>query len=112
MDEWASIDVVALPEKGKGESINLMISIREPREMLHTEMTHEPKEFGEGDRIVTKVKVENRGEKAAENKKVILLVNGKEKNRIEGVTIPPGAAVEIELPWIAEEENEVEIRIE
>jgi len=112
LDEWASIDVVAIPEKGKSESINLMVSVREPKEILHTEMINEPEEFEEGDRVVTRVKIENSGEKAAENKKVILLVNGKEKNRIEGVTIPAGATVEIELPWIAEEENEVEVRIE
>jgi len=111
-DEWTSLDFVVMPEKGKSEKINLLVTLREPREMLKTEITHEPEEFKEGERVVTKVRIENVGEKEAENKKVILKVNGKEKNRIEGVTIPPNAVVEIELPWIAEEENEVEVRVE
>jgi len=111
-DEWASLDLVAVPEKGKSEALNLMVSLREPREILETEMEHEPEEFEEGERIVTKVKIKNVGEKTAENKKVILLVNGKEKNRIEGVEIPAGGEIEIEIPWIAEEENEVELKIE
>ncbi|MCD6448694.1 MAG: hypothetical protein J7L58_06635 [Thermoplasmata archaeon] len=112
IDEWASFDFVVLPEKGKSERISLMVNVREPKEILNTEVKHEPEEFEEGERVVTKVRIENVGEKDAENKKVILYVNGKEKNRIEGVNIPAGGIVEIELPWIAEEENEVEVVVE
>ena len=112
LDEWASIDLVAVPEKGKSEALNLMISLREPKEILETEITHEPEEFEEGERVVTKIKIKNVGEKVAEDKKIILLVNGKEKNRIEGVEIPAGGEIEIEIPWIAEEENEIEVKIE
>lgn len=112
LDEWTSLDVVATPQKGKSERLNLLITLREPEERLQTEITHEPEEFGEGERVVTTVTIENVGEKTAENKKVILFVNGKEKNRIEGITIKPNAHVKIELPWIAEEENEIEVRVE
>lgn len=112
LDEWTSLDVVATPQKGKSERLNLLITLREPEERLRTEITHEPEEFSEGERVVTMVTVKNVGEKTAENKKVMLFVNGKEKNRIEGITVKPNAQVKIELPWIAEEENEVEVRVE
>ena len=112
IDEWTSLDFVAIPEKGKSEKINLMVSVREPKEKLQMEISHKPEEFEEGEKVVTKVRIENVGEKEAENKKVMLIVNGKEKNRIEGINIPPGTIVEVELPWIAEEENEVEVKVE
>ncbi|HHF55421.1 MAG TPA: hypothetical protein ENL42_00710, partial [Thermoplasmatales archaeon] len=112
IDEWASFDFVVLPEKGKSERMSLMVNVREPKEILNTEVKHEPEKFEEGERVVTKVRIENVGEKDAENKRVILYVNGKEKNRIEGVNIPAGGVVEIELPWIAEEENEIEVVVE
>ena len=80
--------------------------------ILKTEITHEPEEFEEGKKVITRVKIHNEGEKEAENKKVALLVNGKEKNSIEGITIPPNAYVEVEIPWIAEKENEIEVKLE
>jgi len=97
LEEWASLDFVVIPQKGKSEKIDLLVTLREPKE---------------GERVITKVKIENVGEKDAENKKVILLVNGREKNRIEGINIPAGGKAEIEIPWIAEEENEVEVKVE
>ena len=112
IEDWASLDVVASPEKGKSEKMDLLVTLREPKEILKTEIEHEPEEFKEGEKIITRVKIENVGEKDAENKKVILLVNGKEKNRVEGVNIPVDKIVEIEIPWVAEKENEVEVKIE
>lgn len=90
----------------------MLVTLREEMPILKTEIQHEPKGFGEGEKVITKVRIENTGEKKAENKKVILMVNGKEKNRIEGVEIPPNSIVEIEIPWIAEKENNVEVKIE
>jgi hypothetical protein len=112
LQEWASIDFILIPEKGRKEKINMLVTLREETPLLKTEIQHEPKEFGEGEKVITKVIIENTGEKKAENKKVILIVNGKEKNRIEGVEIPPHSIVEIEIPWISEKENNIEVKIE
>mgnify|MGYP000487960535 CR=1 FL=1 len=112
LEEYASIDFIAIPEKGKREKINMLVTLREKMPLLKTEIQHEPKDFSEGEKVITRVRIENDGEKTAENKKIILLVNGKEKNRIEGVNIAPNSIVEIEIPWIAEKENNVEIKIE
>ena len=65
----------------------------------------------EGNKVITKIRIRNEGEADAVDKSIAIVVNGKEKNRIDGVTIPVGGEVEIELPWIAEEENMVEIKI-
>ena len=112
LEEWASIDFVVIPEKGKSEKMNLIVTVREPMSILKMDVKHEPEEFKEGEKVITKVKIENEGEKDAENKKVILILNGKEKNRIEGINIPAKTTVEIDIPWIAEEENEVEVKLE
>ncbi|MEM2583216.1 MAG: hypothetical protein QW762_01205 [Candidatus Thermoplasmatota archaeon] len=112
LQEWASIDFVLIPDKGRKERINMLVTLREEMPILKTEFQHEPKDFSEGEKVITKVRIENTGEKNAENKKVILIVNGREKNRIEGVEIPANSIVEIEIPWIAEKENNVEVKIE
>lgn len=111
-DEWASIDFLAIPERGKPEKLNFLITLREPKEILETEISHEPEEFEEGKKVITKVKIKNVGEKTAEDKKIIVIVNGREKNRVEGINIPPSSTAEIEVPWIAEKENEVDVRVE
>ncbi|MBC7081095.1 MAG: hypothetical protein H5T44_02455 [Thermoplasmatales archaeon] len=112
VQEWASIDFIVIPEKGKKEKINMLVTLREKMPVLNTEIQHEPKDFSEGEKVITRVRIENTGEVEAENKKVILIVNGKEKNRVEGINIPPNSIVEIEIPWFAEKENNVEIKIE
>ena len=112
LDEWASIDLLAIPEKGKTEKLNFLITLREPKEILETEISHKPEEFEEGMKVITKVKMKNVGEKTAEDKKIIVFVNGKEKNRVEGINIPPSSTAEIEIPWIAEKENEVDVKVE
>ena len=110
IDEWASIDVIASPSKGKQEKINFLVTLREPKPLLEMNYEHEG-EMREGEKVVTKIKIENKGEADAENKTVSIVVNGKEKNKIAGLKIPAGSYVEIELPWIAEEENEIEVKI-
>lgn len=112
LEEWASLDVVVTPEKGKSERLNVIVTLREPKPILKTEISHEPEEFREGDRVITKIKISNVGEKDAEDKKVMVLVNGREVNRVEGVDVPRNSTVEVEIPWIAEEENHVEVRVE
>ncbi len=110
LDEWASIDVVVSPSEGKTEHLNFLITLREPQPSLKMEYEHEG-EMKEGSKVVTKIKIKNEGEADAVDKSIAIVVNGKEKNRVDGVTIPVGGEVEIELPWIAEEENEVEVKI-
>ena len=110
LDEWASIDVVISPSIGKSERLNFLITLREPEPLLKMEYEHEG-EMKEGNKVITKIKIRNEGEADAVNKSVIIMVNGKEKNRIDGLTIPVNSTVEIELPWVAEEKNEVEIKI-
>jgi uncharacterized membrane protein len=114
MDEWTSLDFVAIPRRGPSERANLLITLREPEERLEHEVVHEPDlaRISEGDRIVTRVLVENTGEKAATEKTVTLVVNGTEKNRLAGLNISPGEQITVRLPWIAEEENHVSVRIE
>jgi len=110
LDEWASINVVVSPSTGKAERLNFLVTLREPEPLLKMEYEHEG-EMKEGNKVITKIRIRNEGEADAVDKSIAIIVNGKEKNRIDGVTIPVGGEVEIELPWIAEEENEVEIKI-
>ena len=110
IDEWASLDVVVSPNVGKSERMNFLITLREPKPVLEMEYEHEG-EMEEGKKVLTKIRIENKGESDAENKSIIIMVNGKEKNRVDGINIPAGGYVEIELPWIAEKENEIEIKI-
>ncbi|MCD6222067.1 MAG: hypothetical protein J7K12_00065 [Thermoplasmata archaeon] len=110
LDEWASINVVVSPSTGKAERLNFLITLREPEPLLKMEYEHEG-EMKEGNKVITKIRIRNEGEADAVDKSIAIVVNGKEKNRIDGVTIPVGGEVEIELPWIAEEENMVEIKI-
>jgi len=110
LDEWASIDVVVSPSQGKTERLNFLVTLREPEPLLKMEYEHEG-EMKEGSKVITKIKIKNEGEADAVDRSIVILVNGKEKNRIDGVTIPVGGEVEIEIPWIAEKENEVEVKI-
>jgi len=110
IDEWASIDVVVTPNKGKSEHLNFLITLKEPEPVLSMEYEHKG-EMEEGKKVVTKIRIKNEGDADALNKSVVIMVNGKEKNRIDGINIAAGGEVEIELPWIAEEENEVEVKI-
>ena len=69
-DEWASIDFVVVPSKGKSEKINFLLTLREPEAVLETDISHTPEEeeFEKDKRIVTTVKISNTGEIDAKNK--------------------------------------------
>ena len=115
LEDWASIDIVATPARktAKSEKINIVTLLREPKPHLEIEkVEHEPETFTEGEKVITRVKIVNKGEAPAEQATIILSVNGKEKNRVEGLNIPVNAHVEVEIPWYAEEgENRVSIKI-
>lgn len=113
LDEWASVDLIVKPVKirGKTEKINLTTLLREPRIKLQvSQVEHTPQTFKEGDRVVSRVTITNVGEATADHTTIKLLVNGKEKNRIEGLTVPLGGRTEVSIPWVAEPgENRVKI---
>ena len=76
-------------------------------------LKHTPRKFKEGDLVTTSFKLENKGKVASNKVSVILYVNGEEKNKVEGITIPSGGYAEVEIPWIAVKgKNEVDIVIE
>lgn len=115
MDEWASVDVIAKPinRRSRGEKINVAALLRKPKVKLEIEGTeHEPEVFKEGEKVISRVKVTNTGEAPAISAKIILYVNGREKNRVEGVEVPVGGHVEVSIPWIAEPgENRVTVKV-
>ncbi len=115
MDEWASVDIIAKPvtKRGKSGRINVAALIREPKVNLEMEsIEHEPDVFKEGEKVISKVKMTNKGEASAANAQVILYVNGKEKNRVEGLAVPVNGHIEVSVPWVAEPgENRVTIKI-
>lgn len=111
-DDWVEVKVIVRPlDKVKTYEISTMTSIKESKVKLDiTGVVHWPKVFKKGDRVETSFKLLNRGNVAAENVTVVLYVNGKEKNRVENITIPRGGYADIEIPWIAEKgKNEVNI---
>jgi hypothetical protein len=114
LEEWASIDVIVKPVKfrGKTEKLNVATLLRNPRIILKVDQVyHEPEAFKEGDRVVSHVTIRNVGEATADSASVILYVNGREKNRVEELTVPLGGHVDIAIPWVAESgENRIEIK--
>jgi uncharacterized membrane protein len=115
LDDWASIDITATPSKktAKGEKINIVTLLREPKPHLEiAEVTHEPEAFVEGEKVLSHIRVVNTGEAHADQATVTLLVNDKEKNRVEGLHIPVNGRLEVKIPWYPEEgENRVAIKV-
>lgn len=115
LDEWASIDLTVRPKgrRGKSTSLNMATLLRQPRTRLSVEdVQHEPETFSEGEKVTSAITVANTGETDAEDVTIILTVNSKEKNRIEGLDAPRGKEVMVRLPWIAEfGENKIDVRV-
>ena len=75
-------------------------------------MTHEPEAVIEGEKVLSHVRVVNTGEAHADQATITLLVNDKEKNRVEGLHIPVNGHLEVKIPWYPEEgENRVAIKV-
>ena len=114
-NDWIEVKVVAIAvEKQKTSGLSTVTSITDEKPDLRiTGMFHWPKTFKKGDRVTTSFKLENKGKVSAENITVILYVNGKEKNKVEDITIPSGGYADIEIPWIAVKgKNDVDIVVE
>jgi len=102
-NDWieAKVTVVAV-EKQKVDSISTVTTITDEKADLKiTGVLHWPKVFKKGDKVTTSFRLENKGKVAANNVKIILYLNGKEKNKVEDITIPSGGYADIEIPWIA-----------
>ena len=113
-DDWVEIGVVAkVVEKQKTAKLSTVTSIKDAKpELRISGMIHWPTTFKKGDKVTTSFKLRNEGNAAASNVRVVLYVNGKEKNKVEGITIPCGAYADIEIPWIAVKgKNEVNIEV-
>jgi len=114
LDEWASIDIIIKPVKirGKTEKVNVATVLREPRVQLKVaDVRHEPATFKEGDRIVSNITLTNVGEATTDSASVLLFVNGREKNRVEELTVPLEGYTKVDMPWVAEPgENRIEIK--
>ena len=111
-DDWAEIIVkVKVVEKHKTEKISAVVTIIDGETKVKiTGVMHWPRIFKKGDRVETSFRLRNVGNVSANNIKVILYINGEEKNKVEDITIPRGGYAEIEIPWIAVKgKNEVNI---
>lgn len=110
--DWVEVKFeVKTIEKQKTAKISIMVISRDFKPKLDiVGVLNWPKIFKKGDIVKTSFKVLNMGKVSANNISVILYINGKEKNKVEDITIPRGGYAEIEMPWIAEKgKNELNI---
>jgi hypothetical protein len=111
--DWAEISIsVEVVGKSKKQDISAMVMIKEGKPILRIKDVFTwPKVFDKGDRMITSCIVENKGSISARNIEVVLLINRKQKNKVQ-VTIPPGGFADIKIPWIAlKGKNDVELKI-
>jgi hypothetical protein len=111
-DDWTEVKIVVKPlgKKRKAElsTVTLIKPIKPELRILGTFSW--PNVFKTGDKVTTIFRINNIGKVSADNISVILYVNGEEKNKVEGITIPRRGYAEIEIPWIAVKgKNEVNI---
>jgi len=111
-DDWIETKVmVKIIGKEKSDEISTVTSIIDGKpDIKISGVFHWPRVFKKGKRIETSFRLRNNGNVSASNINVILSVNGKEKNKIENITIPRGGYAEVEIPWIAVKgKNKVDI---
>jgi hypothetical protein len=111
-DDWTEVKITVIPigKKRKAE-LSTVTTIKDATIELKILGTFSwPNYFKKGDRVNTIFRINNIGNVSADNISVILYVNGKEKNKVEDITIPRRGYAEIEIPWIAVKgKNEVNI---
>jgi hypothetical protein len=111
-NDQIEVKVIVKPiDKKKHSSISTLTIVKDEKLDLEIRgVIHWPKQFKKGDRVETSFKLYNKGNVSAENVTVVLNVNGKEKNKVENITIPRGGYADVEIPWIAGKgKNEVNI---
>ncbi len=111
-NDWTEVKLnVSVSGKKKSEEITTMVMAKDGKTILRIKDVFSwPREFKRGDRIITSFILENKGNISARNVKVVLFINGKQKNKVE-VTIPRGGYADIKIPWIAlKGKNELQLK--
>ena len=111
-DDWVEVKIMIKPvNKKKKAEISTVTSIKDAKpEVKLLGVTQWPSTFRKGDMVTSSFRINNTGMVSADNITVFLYVNGKEKNKVEDITIPCGGYAEIEIPWIAVKgKNEINI---
>ena len=103
--------VAAVLNKNKKAKVLTVTSIKdEEPEIAIARVFSWPRDLKKGDIVETSFRIENKGNVSVDNVTVILNVNGKEKNKVEEITIPSGGYADIKMPWIAVKgKNEINI---
>jgi len=113
-EDWTEVKVVAtLPEKQKSDEISTVTTLTGGKPDLKIiGVFHWPTKFKSGEVVKTSFKLENNGDVSADDVTVVLFVNGEQKNKVEGITIPRGGYADIEIPWVAVKgKNNVHIEV-
>jgi uncharacterized membrane protein len=102
-EDWNEVKVIVkIIGREKSEEISTVTSIIGGKPELNISgVFHWPRLFKKGEKIETSFRLTNKGNVSANNITIILIVNGKEKNKVEDITIPRGGYAEIAIPWIA-----------
>ena len=102
-EDWIEVKIIAKStEKNKPGQISTVTTIINAETKIDISgVFHWPKTFIKGDRVETSFRLVNRGNVSAKNLKLFFYVNGKEKNKIENISIPSSGYADIEIPWIA-----------
>jgi len=111
-EDYAEVRVIVKPiNKSRKSKLDTTTVIKDSKiDIKISGVIHWPRIFNKGDRVESSFKLFNRGDVSAENLTVVLLLNGKEKSKVENVTIPRGGYADIKIPWIAKKgKNEIEI---
>ncbi|KYK25328.1 hypothetical protein AYK24_05150 [Thermoplasmatales archaeon SG8-52-4] len=111
-NDWIEVRlIVNIVEKEKSSEISIITTIKggKPKIIL-TSVLHWPRVFYKDDKVETSFRLFNNGNVSASNVNVTLYINGKEKNKVEDITIPRGGYAKLEIPWIAVKgKNKVDI---
>jgi hypothetical protein len=102
-DDWIEVKIIAKSiEKNKSGEISVITSIIPEKPKLEISgVYHWPRIFKKDSIVKTSFRVRNNGRVSANNVKIVLNINGEEKNKVEDINIPRGGYAEIEIPWIA-----------
>jgi hypothetical protein len=111
-NDWIEVRIIAdIVKKDKSFEISTITTIKGGKpKIIITGVLHWPRIFYKGDKVDTSFRLFNNGNVSASNINVFLYINGKEKNKVEDITIPRGGYAKLEIPWIAVKgKNKVDI---
>jgi len=111
-DDWVKASFIAsIVGSKKQRNIDLMVMVKNGITDLSIQnVFHWPKPFRGNEKVTTSFKIQNNGNIQAKNIKVRLLINDKEKNKVEDIIIPARGYADISIPWIAKKgKNDIRI---